>query len=206
MVLFTGQGGEFSATFVPGDRNSGAFARVTAHHPVEREAGLDITLIQGLCAHDRSDWLLEKCIEAGVNRVVFVPTQRSVIRLDEERSRKRLQRWQDMAIAACCQCGRNRIPVIDWAADLAGALKQPASGSLRWMLDPQASNGLVRGTLEQKPVCLLIGPEGGLTRPEQDLARDAGFLGARLGPRVLRTETAGLLAVGALLTLHGDLG
>lgn len=202
LTLFNGRGGEYQARFEPGEKGSGSFAQITQHQDQEREARLGVTLIQGLCAHDKTDWLLEKCVEAGVSQIIFVPTQRSVVRLEPEKAQKRLQRWRDLTIAACCQCGRNRLPQLNWAPKLSAALALSPAQSQRWVLDPQAHQGL-RATSEQN-VSLLIGPEGGLTQEELAQAVLAGFEPARLGARVLRTETAGLLAIGALLALHGE--
>jgi 16S rRNA (uracil1498-N3)-methyltransferase len=213
VVLFDGQGHEFHAVLEEapaGDpMNTVRYcARILDGGAVDREAGVAVTLVQALCATEKIDWLVEKCVELGVARLVLAPAERSVVRLEAARGERRLGRWQDIGVAACCQCGRNRLMDIVLAANLRAALHLalPADGPA-WLLDPAAAATLAGGTgrsIAPPTVACAVGPEGGFTTTEIALAEAAGYARARLGPRVLRTETAGLVAVTALLALHGE--
>ena len=200
VVLFDGAGGEFHGCLDTAARG-GAAVLISAFLPVEREARVGITLVQGLCAQEKTDWLLEKCVEAGVAELIFVATARSVVRLDAERAQRRLTRWRDLAVAACCQCGRNRVPAIRFESDLERALHRD-DDAVRWLLSPDADQGLP-GT-PPGAVVLAVGPEGGFTVDETELARSERYVPTRLGSRVLRTETAGLLGISAALALAGE--
>lgn len=203
IVLFDGAGNEFEAVLAADGLNDSRYlARVGSGGPVDREARVAITLVQALCAQEKIDWLLEKCVELGAARVILAPAARSVVRLDGARGARRLQRWRDLAAAACCQCGRNRLPQVELADDLAAALRAAGGAGQHWILDPRATAGLQAGS---GPVTFAVGPEGGFTDAEVDLARGLGYAGLRLGPRVLRTETAGLAAISATLALRGEL-
>jgi 16S rRNA (uracil1498-N3)-methyltransferase len=216
IVLFDGQGYECPAVLLAGGGSANASrsaARVLAGGIVDREACVAITLVQALSAQEKIDWLLEKCVELGVRRLLLAPSDRSVVRLEAARQERRLSRWRDIAVAACAQCGRNRVPEIVLADSLDAALLLARdNGGPGWILDPAASAGLVAvgaagaaGTAggELRLACA-VGPEGGFTGPELARAESLGFARVRLGPRVLRTETAGLAVVTALLALHGE--
>jgi len=213
IVLFDGQGHEYHALLeeAPADTpvNAGRFAaRVQRGGAVDREAGVPITLVQALSATEKIDWLVEKCVELGVARLVLAPAERSVVRLDAARGERRLSRWHDIGVAACCQCGRNRLMEISLAADLRSAFQWavPAAGAA-WLLDPGAPASLAVGAARAEarlPVAFAVGPEGGFTPAELALGESSGYVRVRLGPRVLRTETAGLAAVTALLALSGE--
>jgi len=152
------------------------------------------------------DITLQKAVELGIASVQPLYSERSVVRLDAERAAKRIAHWQQVLIAACEQCGRNLIPgvaapvpVIDWL----GALPAAGAGELRVLLSPHASSRFA-DLPPPRSVTLLAGPEGGFTAVETDLAVRRGFVALRLGPRVLRTETAALAALAAINTLWGD--
>ena len=201
-VLFNGLGGEYAATLrIDG---SSAMAQIDAFDAVERESPLALTLIQALVAADKLDWIVEKAIELGAQRIVITPMQRCVVRLDTARRMRRLQHWRDIARAACCQCGRNRVPAVDFGESFDAALATAADDELRFVLVPAAA-GRLPGTLPGGRATLMVGPEGGLSADEQQHAESAGFVAVRLGPRVLRTETAGLAALASLQALSGDL-
>lgn len=205
IILFDGQGNEFSARLLADPDNSGAtLAQISGGGAVDREAGVAITLVQALSAQDKIDWLIEKCVELGVAQIVLASSERSVVRLDEARGARRLERWRDIAAAACAQCGRNRLPQIVLAPDLASALRATPQALLRCLLDPDAPLGLGSAAAGGGPLVCAVGPEGGFTAAEQALAAGLGYLPLRLGARVLRTETAGLAAVTALLAMHGE--
>lgn len=204
LTLFNGLGGEYDAVLTEVARN-GASVEVRAHDPVERESPLSITLVQGVSRGERMDYTIQKAVELGVARIVPVETVRSVVRLKGERRAKRHQHWQGVARAAAMQCGRNRIPTIADPCDLREAMA--SAYGLRLLLDPVGATPL--STLTRPAdgqLTLLIGPEGGLADDEIAHARSGGFRSVQLGPRVLRTETAGMAALAALQTLWGDLG
>ncbi len=214
VALFDGAGHEAEAVLAEapagGTANGSRFAaRILASGAIDREAGVAITLVQALSASEKIDWLVEKCVELGVARLVLAPAQRSVVRLEAARGARRLERWRDIGVSACGQCGRNRLMDITLAGDLAEALQagRPTPGRA-WILDPAGPVALA-ATLPDGgavPLACAVGPEGGFTDAEMAQAESAGYARARLGPRVLRTETAGLVAVAALLALHGEYG
>jgi 16S rRNA (uracil1498-N3)-methyltransferase len=201
-VLFDGRGGEFGAVFEP-DRHA-AQARIVDFDDVERESPLQLTLLQALVTADKLDWIVEKTVELGVARIMVVPMQRSVAQLDAARSRRRLVHWRQIARSACSQCGRNRVPEVDYADSLGAALAVLPADETRLLLSPVAA-ATVPCALPGQRVTLLVGPEGGTIDAEVHQAEAAGFLAARLGPRILRTETAGVAAIAALQATCGDL-
>ena len=203
LTLFDGRGGERDAR-VLAIRRDQVEATIVASRAVERESALDLRLVQCLQGGDKMDLTIQKAVELGVSAIVPVAARRSVVRLDAERAGKRLLHWQQVVIAACEQCGRNRIPVVMPVEPLERYLGRPAlAGLLRLHLSPAAT--LTAATLPApSAVELLVGPEGGLAPEEVLAAEAAGFVGLRLGPRVLRTETAGLAALSALHARWGD--
>lgn len=201
VVLFDGHGGEFAATL--SGLGKQPRARLGARLPVERESPLAITLVQALASADKMDWVVQKAVELGAVAIQPVAAERSVLRLSGERAEKRVAHWQQIAVAACEQSGRNRVPVVGEILTLAGYLARPASGP-RFILAPEAAGVLARARRPSGPLALLIGPEGGWSPAELALAGRAGCDALALGPRVLRTETAGLAAMTALQTLWGD--
>jgi len=207
LTLFNGQGGEYSAELIGTDK-SGARVRIGAFDSVERESPLQLTLLQGIARGERMDLIVQKATELGVNSIVPLSCEFSVVRLAAHALARRRERWQAVAISACEQCGRNRPPLVEPIVELAAACAAITAGdaSLRLMLVPEASesfSALARGSL--RSAVLLVGPEGGLSGREQLLAQRAGFRACRLGPRTLRTETAPLAALAALQALVGDL-
>ncbi len=202
VVLFDGSGGEWPGRLR--EEGRGLQVELGAWRAVEREAALALTLAQALPGGDKMDWVVQKAVELGVATIQPLEASRSVVRLSGERVEKRHAHWQQVAIAACEQCGRNRVPALSPLLPLAGFLAQPAApGELRLLLAP--GEGARLGALP-RPIALtlLVGPEGGFSEAEREMARVAGFQSLTLGPRVLRTETAGLAAVAAALALWGD--
>ncbi len=222
LTLFDGRGGEWTARIasVQGHR-----VQVTpeAHLAVERESPLAVTLLQALARGEKMDWVLQKATELGAARIVPVATERSVVQLDGERAGKRLAHWQGILAAACEQCGRNRLPELLPPARLDAACAATTAAT-RLVLAPGATTSLiatVRGMAEgtgagllatgagglaaDRGIALLIGPEGGLSESEIRTALAHGFVAVGLGPRVLRTETAAIAALGLLQGLAGDL-
>ncbi len=199
ITLFNGEGGEHSATILRMGRSDVA-VRVDSHLPLEREAVRRVHLALGMPANDRMDWLVEKAAELGVASVQPLHTSHSVLRLSGERATKKQGHWQQVAVAACEQCGGNRVPEVLPVRDLAawlGLSKDVAP--LRCVLSlaegSQPLAEVLAGVPTDAPVCFLSGPEGGLSPTEDAQARAAGFVPVTLGPRVLRAETAALLAL-----------
>ncbi len=205
VTLFDGQGGEFNAAIaVVGKRE--VLVNLIAHAAIERESSLDITLVQALATGDKMDWIIQKATELGVTAIEPIQTLRATVKLSAERADKRALHWQGVATAACEQCGRNRVPqvlpVLDFPAWL--ARKEPAH---RFILHPEAEQDLfaAAGPVAASGLALLIGPEGGFAPEELAAALRAGVRPVRFGPRVLRTETAGMAALAALQAMFGDL-
>ncbi len=201
LVLFDGRGGEYAARLVAGGR---AAAAVLAFDPVERESPLAVTLIQSFVPNEKLDWIIGKSTELGAARIVLMPTARSVVRFDGERLARKRRHWREVAIAACCQCGRNRVPEVLDVSSFAGALERAQTCDARALLAPNAREALVRHAWARS-IAVAIGPEGGFSDQEIAFAQRAGFVVAALGPRVLRTETAGPAALAALQAVGGDL-
>jgi len=201
VVLFNGQGGEFPGRLA----TRGQQVELTRHDPVERESSVAVTLVQAWIATDKLEWVVEKAVELGVARIVLTATRRSVVRLDVTRLPRRIDRLRDIAIAACCQCGRNRVPAIAASGDLASALAEAGAAATGLVLQPDAPRSLVEIAGDARgPIAIAVGPEGGFDADEFAVVRRAGYQLARLGPRVLRTETAGLAALAALQGTVGD--
>ena len=203
LTLFNGRGGEYAAELA-GTGRPGARVLVGALTAVERESPLHITLLQGVARGERMDFIVQKATELGVQRIVPLSCEFSVVRLDAAALRRRVEHWRGVAIAACEQCGRNRLPQVDTITELEAACGG-GSEELKLVLVPQAPATLTLLSQGARPVVLLVGPEGGLSGREQLLAQRHGFQACRLGPRILRTETAPLAALAALQALAGDL-
>jgi len=204
ITVFNGRGGEFSGHL----RIEGARAWAMPEHfdPIERESPLAVTLVQAWVATDKLEWIVEKAVELGVAALILVPTVRSVVQLDEPRRARRLWRLQELIIAACCQSGRNRIPGIRAAITLQQGLELAlADGSRGVLLDPHSGESAADPLAGVDRIALAVGPEGGLDERERALATSLDFRPMRLGPRILRTETAGLAGLTALQVLAGDL-
>jgi 16S rRNA (uracil1498-N3)-methyltransferase len=203
VILFDGTGGEYQGTLQRDGRNW--WAKVGAHDPVERESPLAITLLQGVSRGERMDLIIQKSTELGVARIVPVLAERSVVKIDARQRARKQEHWQAIAVSACEQCGRNRVPQVADALSLGDAIAALAPEGARCLLAADATGSLANAaTSGERTLALLIGPEGGLSDNEQKFARANGFTAYRLGPRILRTETAGLAALAALQTLAGD--
>nr|MBL8411365.1 16S rRNA (uracil(1498)-N(3))-methyltransferase [Dechloromonas sp.] len=203
MVLFDGRGGEYPARIERIERDR-VLAELGAWQEVERESPLRVTLVQALQAGEKMDFTIQKAVELGISDIVPVESRRSVMRLTGDRAGKRVAHWQGVAASACEQCGRNQVPLVAPLEKLENWLARPANGALRLMLAPDAAETLASLPPPAGEVQLLIGAEGGLDPQEVIAAGQAGFRPVRLGPRVLRTETAGLAALAAIQALWGD--
>ena len=202
VVLFDGRGGEYDARIERIERDR-VVAALGAWRDVERESGLAVTLIQAVQAGEKMDYTVQKAVELGVSHIVPVDSRRSVTRLSGERAARRVAHWQGVAAAACEQCGRNQVPQLAPLEKLENWLARPANGTLRLILAPDAEQALV-DLPPVNNVQMLIGAEGGLDPQEIIAAQQVGFKAVRMGPRILRTETAGLAALAAMQALWGD--
>jgi len=206
--LFDGRGGEHAAVIDAVHRDQ-VTVRVGAHDPVERESPLQIVLLQGLARGEKMDLVLQKATELGVAAIVPVQMARSTVRLDARQAEAKRRHWQSVVISACEQCGRNTVPEVSMPQ--AFVLSLSATAAHRLMLAPdESAQGLAQwlgtaGDLGGQRIALLVGPEGGFDATETSAAAAAGFLTCRLGPRVLRTETAGLAMLAILQSMAGDL-
>jgi 16S rRNA (uracil1498-N3)-methyltransferase len=205
ITLFNGAGGEFDAQ-VESMGRSDVRVQVAQHDPVEREARRELHLAVGMPANERMDWLVEKATELGAASIQPVLAARSVLKFSSERAAKKQAHWQGIAIAACEQCGRNRVPAVhgmlgfyDWMGRLTAQPPAEAVPALRVLLSlATQAHLLADATAGERSVTLLSGPEGGLSPEEEAAALAAGFVGVTLGPRVLRAETAPLAALSLL--------
>lgn len=203
IVLFNGEGGEYRATITQIGKN-GVTAKTGAYHDRESESPLHVSLAQAISTGEKMDFTLQKAVELGVAHIQPLAGARSVVRLSGERAEKRVRHWRQVAVAACEQCGRNRVPAVAPILDLDDWLAGLAAGELRLILSPDAPLGLPELPPPSGPITLLVGPEGGLAPGEILAAQSRGFTPVRLGPRVLRTETAALAALAAMQALWGD--
>lgn len=207
VTLFNGDGHEYPAQLVSATPRE-VRAEIRSKQSPPRESRLRVTLVQALARSEKMDWIIQKATELGVARIVPVTTERSEVRLDAARGEKRLEHWRAVAIAACEQCGRNMLPAIDVPLELSAWLETnaPAEAATRWMLHPEAARrardlrASARAALE-----LAVGPEGGFGEADLVALRAHDFRELALGPRILRTETAGIAALAALQALYGDL-
>ena len=220
-VLFNGDGHDYPARVTAASKRA-LRVRLEAPIPVRNESALRIVLLQGIARGEKMDLILQKATELGVAEIRPLISQRSEVKLDAARGERRLAHWQAVVIAACEQSGRARVPGVAAPLSLSGVLadlSQPeapamagvaspghVTGSLRLILDPEGD--LAFTGLPVNPgteVILAVGPEGGWSPSDRDQLRASGFVGLRLGPRILRTETAGLAAIAALQASYGDL-
>jgi 16S rRNA (uracil1498-N3)-methyltransferase len=204
LTLFNGQGGEYGGSIEQIRRDS-VLISVLEHRPVERESPFELVLVQGISRGERMDWVVQKATELGVSQIAPIFTERSVVQLDERQAARKLQHWRSIAIAACEQSGRNRVPHIAAPLGLYDLLQHPSTGRGAYLLSPAGSKRLSDITATEMAATVLIGPEGGLTDIEQESAIKSGYTPVRLGPRVLRTETAAVCALTLLQQRFGDL-
>lgn len=204
IVLFNGEGGEYNATLTAVERKR-ALAEVKTFSPREVELPYAVTLAQALPEGTKMDWIIEKAVELGVTAIQPIAAQRCVVRLSAERAAKKHEHWQGIIEAAAEQSGRNRVPHLAEPANLNSWLRQQDLHR-RIMLSPRAEQSLSNWARHQPAQCvtLLIGPEGGFSEQEENTAVANGVLALSCGPRVLRTETAGLAALAALNAVWGN--
>ncbi|WP_426663092.1 16S rRNA (uracil(1498)-N(3))-methyltransferase [Rhodanobacter aciditrophus] len=204
LTLFNGDGADYAATILAVGKRE-VRVRVLDRQPVSRESPLRLTLAQGVARGEKMDLIVQKATELGVARIVPLLTERSEVKLDPVRAEKRLAHWRAVAASACEQCGRACLPDILPALPLPAWLASLADdGALRLALLPEADTSARALQPREAGAMLVVGPEGGLGERDVAALLEAGFAGLRLGPRILRTETAGLAALAALQALHGD--
>ncbi len=205
VVLFNGDGNDYPARLLTANPRE-ASVHVESCMATARESPLRITLAQALARGEKMDWIVQKAVELGVAAIVPLVTERSEVKLDDKRAAKRLDHWRAVAIAACEQSGRSVVPITTAPQPLDAWLNAlPNENATRLLLHP--GDGLRPRDLRPIPTALTlaVGPEGGFGDRDLAALRDAGFGNLSLGPRILRTETAGLAAIAALQALHGDL-
>lgn len=204
LSVFDGAGHEFRAEIarVNGDDVT---VRLGSQITGATESPLNISLVQGVSRSERMDWTLQKATELGVTAIAPVLSARSVVRLDERQAQKKQAHWRGIVIGACEQCGRSKVPAVASPVSLREYLANTRKEGLRLVLSPSAPGSLAGLASLPGKVELLIGPEGGLDDDELIAAQKVGFTPVRLGPRVLRTETAAVVALTVLQALWGDL-
>lgn len=203
-VLFNGDGHDYDARIAAIGKRE-ARAQVLAARRIDNESPLRITLLQGIARGEKMDWILQKATELGVARILPASSDRSEVKLDAQRADKRLAHWRGIVVSACEQSGRAVVPEVMAPQPLAQAAALRTGRG--FILDPFAGaslSGLQGASL--RDCTIAIGPEGGWSSRDREQLLAAGFEGLRLGPRVLRTETAGIAAIAALQALCGDLG
>ena len=205
LILFNGDGHEYDATLATLAKRA-VTAEVIGVREVDRESPLRLTLAQGIARGEKMDWILQKATELGVSRIVPVVTERTEVKLDEDRAERRVAHWRSVIAGASEQCGRTRLPDIEMPQRLDRWLGTLAEGDTpRFALLPEGDVHLNRLALPGQSAVLCVGPEGGFSDNDVALLTHAAFVGLRLGPRILRTETAGIAAIAALQAIAGDL-
>jgi 16S rRNA (uracil1498-N3)-methyltransferase len=204
LTLFNGNGSDYAASILAVGKRE-VTVRVESEQVLHNESPLLLTLAQGVARGEKMDLIVQKATELGVARIVPLLTERSEVKLDSARAEKRLAHWRAVAASACEQSGRARLPHIAPACPLPDWLGMLADdGALRLALLPEASRSPRQLRFAAGGGILVVGPEGGLGDRDTAALTAAGFEGLRLGPRILRTETAGMAALAALQALHGD--
>lgn len=205
LMLFDGSGFEFQGSIDQADKKN-VWVTLSGMHGPAVESPLQVTLAQGVSRGERMDYTVQKAVELGIAAIAPVLMERSVVKLDQDGGAKKREHWQGVAIGACEQSGRVRVPEVQAPLPLANFLADLPQVGLKLLLDPlggSTANVLPRPS--DGKVLLLVGPEGGLSENERNLTARVGFVGLKLGPRILRTETAALVALSLLQSQWGDL-
>jgi len=204
VTLFNGDGADYPARITAAGRGT-VEAEVTGHTGARAESPLAVTLVQGIARAERMDLVLQKATELGVAAIQPVVTSRSVVKLDRDSRERKLSHWRGIAVAACEQCGRARVPAVAAPRTFESWIAEPPGDGARLLLSPDADVPLSAAARGATAVELLVGPEGGLDATEREAALAAGYRGCRLGPRILRSETAAIAALAVLQAVAGDL-
>lgn len=203
ITLFNGNGHSYPTRLLSLAKRQ-AVAEVLSEQTADNESPLAISLIQAVSSGERMDFTLQKSVEMGVTEIFPVTSARSIVKLSGERAEKRQERWQEIVIAACEQCGRNRIPTVHPLLPLPQRLQQLPQSDVRLLMGLHHPTSLKAIQPAPQRITLMIGPEGGWSPEEEAAAFQTGFQSILLGKRVLRTETAALAAIAAMQTLWGD--
>ncbi|HEX6318013.1 MAG TPA: 16S rRNA (uracil(1498)-N(3))-methyltransferase [Burkholderiales bacterium] len=197
LTLFDGRGGEWDGLL-----SGKGKVRITVFRDLGRESPLAITLVQGVSSGERMDYTVQKAVELGVARIQPLITKKGVVRLEGKRAEARVEHWRKIVIAACEQCGRNRIPAVEPLLEFGHYVRDVKSDVPKLLLSAQGRS--IRELDVKSEAIVAAGPEAGFAAEEQAALERAGFVKASLGPRILRTETAALAALAALSALRGD--
>ncbi|PZQ29771.1 MAG: 16S rRNA (uracil(1498)-N(3))-methyltransferase [Stenotrophomonas acidaminiphila] len=203
-VLFNGDGHDYDARLTAISKR-GVVADIVVARAIDNESPLRVILLQGIARGEKMDLILQKATELGVAAIIPVMAERTEVKLDAERTEKRVAHWRSVIASACEQSGRARLPSLSAPASLADAARDVGTGATKLTLDPTGDVALATVEIASGAVVVAIGPEGGWSPRDRDTLSAAGFTGLRLGPRILRTETAGLAAIAALQSRFGDL-
>ena len=204
-VLFNGDGNDYAARLSSVGKRE-VLADIVSARPADNESPLRILLLQGIARGEKMDLILQKATELGVAGVLPVIAERTEVKLDTERTAKRMLHWRSVMVSACEQSGRARVPELAQPAALAQAAANLPQDCIKLTLDPQGVFSLATlAPPDAQSIAIAIGPEGGWSPRDREVLSAAGFLGLRMGPRILRTETAGLAAIAALQSRFGDL-
>ena len=203
LILINGDGCEYDAELASLAKRA-VTAVITQARAVDREAALSITLAQSIARGEKMDWILQKAIELGVSQIVPLVTERTEVKLDEERAERRMAHWDSVIESACEQCGRTTLPALAPPQRIDRWLTALDFGGVRLAMVPDGETTVRELPQTNSGVIVVVGPEGGLSEQDVAVLRQADFVGLRLGPRILRTETAGIAVIAALQALHGD--
>lgn len=203
-VLFNGDGHDHGGRIVTISKRE-VVVELGDARAVETESPLHVTLLQGIARGEKMDLILQKATELGVAAIIPVVAERTEVKLDAERTEKRVAHWRSVIASACEQSGRARLPTLAAPAALNDAARAIDGDAMRLTLDPAGAVSLATVQVATGAVVVAIGPEGGWSPRDREILSAAGFIGLRLGPRILRTETAGLAAIAALQSRFGDL-
>ena len=204
-ALFNGDGYDYVAKVIELSKHKTS-VEIIDRYEVNHESPLKITLAQGLAAGDKMDWIIQKAVELGIQSIQPLLTERSIIKLDRERADKKLEHWRTVAISACEQTGRSIIPdilspihLVQWLSN-----QNQIANSLKLILTPAKAQNINHLEKPSSPVVFMVGPEGGFSEKEMNLALSSSFVPVNFGKRVLRTETASVVALSIMQNLWGD--
>lgn len=203
LMLFNNTEFEYEAIITRLDKE-GVKIQVIDRFPCRTESPLSLHLAQGIARGEKMDFIVQKAVELGVNTITPLFTEHCNVKLEKERAEKRLSHWQSVAISACEQSGRGRIPSVENPTSITKWLTS-ITAETRFVLSPHTPTKLPKMLPVNTQIALLIGPEGGLSEKEVKMAEEVGFLALNLGPRILRTETASIAALSILQRLYGDM-
>ena len=204
-ALFNGDGYDYVAKVIELSKHKTS-VEIIDRYQVNHESPLKITLAQGLAAGDKMDWIIQKAVELGIQSIQPLLTERSIVKLDRERADKKLEHWRTVAISACEQTGRSIIPdilspihIVQWLSN-----QNQTANSLKLILTPAKAQNINHLEKPSSPVVFMVGPEGGFSEKEMNLALSSSFVPVNFGKRVLRTETASVVALSIMQNLWGD--